>query len=355
MNNASGFIDFAAVKAAVSLEMILEHYGVLAELRRHGENSLRGCCPIHKGNDPKQFAVTLAKNAWNCFSECKRGGNQLDFVSLMENCKLTEAAWKVNGWFDLGLSSKVEQKASAPRGDRKKPKEKKNSPDGGESQSPSPSPPASSMLASKCEEETGINPPLSFSLQNLDSSHPYLAERGLNEATIQEFGLGFCSRGILAGRIAIPIMNSDGQLVGNAGRWPGTPPADKEKYRLPGGFKKSLELFNVHRAKNEQPDTPLVIVEGYFGAIHLWQHGIRRVVALMGSSLSVRQEEMVAQLVTPRDRILLMLDNDNAGSEARMKIAARLFERCFVGSFVYPTDVRQPDQLTAGQFAALDL
>ena len=43
------------------------------------------------------------------------------------------------------------------------------------------------------------NPPLSFGLHNLNTKHPYLAERGLEEETIKYFGLGYCSRGLMRG------------------------------------------------------------------------------------------------------------------------------------------------------------
>jgi hypothetical protein len=61
---------------------------------------------------------------------------------------------------------------------------------------------------------------LSFSL-HLDPAHPYLRERGLSDEDIETFGLGLASRGVMAGRIAIPIHDELGQLVAYAGRWPG--------------------------------------------------------------------------------------------------------------------------------------
>ena len=52
--------------------------------------------------------------------------------------------------------------------------------------------------------------------------------------------------------------------------------------RTPAGFKKELELFNLHRVKHCRH---LVVVEGYFSAIRL--HGARiPAVALMGASIS---------------------------------------------------------------------
>jgi DNA primase len=308
---------------------------------------MRGCCPLHHGTDDSQFSVTLSKNLWRCFSEsgCVPGGNQLDLVMRLEGCTLHEAAWRMDEWFSLGQEKQVPERTRSNR--PSSPPPERSTPARAERKTaPPPAEPVASAKPSEPVEESGENKPLSFTLQNLDPAHPYLTERGLIQETIAEFGLGFCSKGILAGRIAIPIHNRSGELVANAGRWPGDPPDGKEKYRLPGGFKKSLELFNAHRAFAEPPDLPLVIVEGYFDVLHLWQHGFRRVVALMGCSLSSQQEALIREQVPPSGCIVLMLDGDPAGQAGRQQIAPRLAEHAFLRCYRYPEGVSQPDGLS---------
>ena len=63
-----------------------------------------------------------------------------------------------------------------------------------------------------------VNAPLDFELQGLAYDHPYLRERGFTEETIKTFGLGYCHRGLMKGRIAIPLHDTDGTLIGYAGR-----------------------------------------------------------------------------------------------------------------------------------------
>src|SRR5205814_129506 len=109
-----------------------------------------------------------------------------------------------------------------------------------------------------------VNEPLGFALNHLDSKHSYLSNRGLSEETISTFGIGFCEKGSMAGRVAIPIENQSGKLVAYAGRWPGDPPENQSKYRFPKDFRKSLEVYNYHRAANADPEMPLVVVEGFF-------------------------------------------------------------------------------------------
>jgi hypothetical protein len=93
--------DFAEARRVVSLEMVLSRYGVRDQLKDEGSR-LTGCCPIHKGSNPKQFVAHPASNTWHCFSpECNRGGGTIEFVSLRENCGIKHAAALIADWFAL--------------------------------------------------------------------------------------------------------------------------------------------------------------------------------------------------------------------------------------------------------------
>src|SRR6266487_1217066 len=96
----SSFVDFKAIKAAITMEQVLDHYGFADRFKKSGD-SLSGPCPIHKGTNPTQFRVSISKNIWNCFSECKHGGNALDFIAKMENITIHGAAIKAIEWFHL--------------------------------------------------------------------------------------------------------------------------------------------------------------------------------------------------------------------------------------------------------------
>src|ERR1700733_3448382 len=100
----SSLIDFKAVKAAITMEQVLNHYGLLDQFKRSGD-SLSGPCPIHKGSNPTQFRVSISKNIWNCFSECKHGGNVLDFIAKVDNVSIHAAALKAIEWFGLDPES----------------------------------------------------------------------------------------------------------------------------------------------------------------------------------------------------------------------------------------------------------
>ena len=144
------------------------------------------------------------------------------------------------------------------------------------------------------------------------------------------------------GRIAIPIHNEKGELVAYAGRWPGNkPPKGEEKYKLPPGFKKNLVLFNLHRVLGSKH---LAVVEGYWSVFRLHKLGIRA-VALMGLSLSKRQEELLIE--SGARRLTLLLDGDDAGRGACTEILSRLSRRFLVKVFELPDGI-QPDTADEG-------
>jgi DNA primase len=169
--------------------------------------------------------------------------------------------------------------------------------------------------------------------------HPYLDERGIPHELRERFGLGYCANGIMTGRVCIPIQNWDGHTVAYAGRWVGRPedlPEGKKKYELPSGFRKELELFNIHRVKDRKH---LVVVEGFFAAIRLFGQRVPA-VALMGTSISVQQLELLAN-ATAR-HITVMLDGDEAGREASEKVAGAIANVAW-SRIVHLPDGAQPD------------
>lgn len=338
------FIDFAALKAAVTMTQLLEHYGLMATMtpKKNGE-ALEGPCPIHKGTDRSQFKVSIPKNCWNCFSECRCGGNVLDFVARMEGCDAQEAAIRINGWFGLGL----EKQPSSFRKEDVRPSGVVQTPvrEGVQGM-----PPHAAHEEEPDSEEP--NPPLGFALKDLETEHPYLAQRGLSREAVSEFGLGFCRRGTMAGRIAIPIHDADGALVGYAGRLPGQPDEKRPKYKFPAGFRKSCEVFGLYRALRESPDSPLIVVEGFFDCMRLWELGWRQAVSIMGSHLSSVQERLLAE-AAKESGIILLFDEDDAGRAGRLKALLRLATQAFVKAVPLPREGAQPDHLTREELNAL--
>lgn len=308
------WVDFSAVKRTVSLEAVLRHYQIRG-LRRH-RDQLQGCCPIHHGRRDDSFRAHLTKNIFQCFA-CHARGTVLDFVAAIEQCSIREAALRLQQWSGVRVSG---LRLYPPAAGRQK--------------------------GELVRKEEGSNLPLCFALTGVERNHPYLAQREIDPATAAEFGVGFYpGPGLMSGRIVIPIRNLHGQLVAYAGRALDDRPP---KYKLPAGFRKALELFNLQRAVAAGSKT-VIVVEGYFDCMRVHQAGFPWVVALMGSSLSAMQE---SALLCHFDRIVLMLDGDVAGRAASQAIAARLGGRRPL-QVVHVADGSQPDQLSSSTIRQL--
>jgi DNA primase len=297
------------------MEAILRYYQVPNLRRRHDQ--LQGRCPIHRGERDDSFQASLSKNVFQCFA-CQAHGNVLDFVVAMERCSVREAAFRIQQWFGIDGRRRRSEALPCPAA-------------------------AEGQLVRKKE---GANCPLRFALTAVNHTHPYLAQRGVDRAIAVEFGIGFYSGpGLMSGRIVIPIHNGKGEVVAYAGRaLDGRIP----KYKLPAGFHKSLELYNVHRAMVSGRQT-VIVVEGYFDCVRVHQAGLPWVVALMGSSLSLEQEKV---LVERFERVILMLDGDDAGRVATQTIRAKLLQKCDVLTAAV-SDGGQPDQLSPPQIREL--
>lgn len=333
------FVDFRAVKAAITMEQLLGHYKILDQFKRTGD-SLNGPCPIHKGSNPTQFRVSTTKNIWNCFSDCEHGGNTLDFITKMEKCSIHAAALKAIEWFSLDPETMT---ASDDKVEAAEPK----------TSAPAAKPAARPVASPKFTPESNVpNAPLKFRLDKLERTHPYLTEqRRLKPETIVDFGIGFCAKGMMADRIAIPIHNVKGEVVAYAGRFVGEAPEGTPKYKLPPGFRKSQELFNLDRVIKEPADKPLLIVEGFFDAMKIHDHGYRKVVAIMGATLSSTQEELIRQHTTSDSHVIVMLDENEAGKAGREDIACRLSKFCFVRVHQFPRPDMEPEHLTDEEVA----
>lgn len=238
----------------------------------------------------------------------------LDFVSAMEGTSIREAALRLQGCGG-GLAFGAAPAAVAWAGRK---------------------------LVTK---KSHINPPLGFTLE-LDRRHGYLARRGIESATADHFGVGyFRGRGLMSGRIAIPIHDPDGRLVAYCGRAvDGAGP----RYRFPAGFQKSRVLFHYDRARVGGA-SQVIVVEGFFDCMRVYQAGFTSVVALMGARLSPAQKILLADRFR---HMVLLLDGDATARAATRQIASDLAGVCSVTPLLVPPDW-QPDQMTAGEIRLL--
>ena len=85
----SEWVSFEDIKSRVSIEDVLDHYGVQLRRRR---DELTGRCPFPQHEDQRaSFSANTAKNVFQCFAgSCGAKGNVLDFVAKMEGVDIRE-------------------------------------------------------------------------------------------------------------------------------------------------------------------------------------------------------------------------------------------------------------------------
>lgn len=181
----------------------------------------------------------------------------------------------------------------------------------------------------------------------------YLTQRHLNKETIEANKIGYCpwkceipaevkefgkkpgeDRIVdhsyrIRGRIIVPIYSEFGKLVGLATRKP-TFAEGYSWWNLP--FPKGNHFFLMDKArKNIFEDNIIYIVEGYMDALVLWQEGLKTVVGLMGSKLTLRKVGLIARYC---NNVCLSLDTDanQSGQKGKNQSVALLHKFGFCES-----------------------
>lgn len=323
---------------------IIESYGI--KLEKKGKDNYVCLCPFHDDHNPNMI-VSQAKQIFTCFGGCGATGNVFTFVQKYENVSFIEAvkivAEKSHQNFNYDIKS--------------------------------------STANDKFSKEYEImDLSLKFFQNNLASGEgikakEYLFKRGINETIINEFKLGlsisnnslkkfFESKNVslelaykigllnksgteyydvFNDRIMIPIFNQSGKLCGYTGRC--YLKDEENKYvnsKENEIYKKSEVLFNYFNAKNEiNKLKEIVIVEGNMDAITMSTYGIKNVCALMGVVLTSYQ---INFLKKQRLKLILMLDNDNAGRTATLKVGDNLYNAGIDVRVVRLSGAKDPDE-----------
>lgn len=362
----SKWIDYKQLRERLDFAAVLEHYGV--ELKRKGktDGQHQGLCPLptHPQKAGKKrtasFSANLVKGIWQCFG-CGAKGNVIDFAALMEGLNPKEkedfrkAALMLNERRGSATTPTDDAKPrAAPKADADKAKPKVNrtpaavqdknaSSDGGEA-----------------PKRVVINAPLDFELKTLDAEHPVVLARASKE-TIAHFGLGYCSRGLMKGRIAIPLYDASATLIGYAGRLADDAAIDENtpKYLFPSRrerrgvvyeFRKSLFVYNGDGI--ERPVGDLIVVEGFHSVWWLWQNGYQNVVGLMGASCSSEQADIIVGLVKKIGAVWVFPDGDDAGERCAMSVLQQVAPRRYV-RWAKPKSGKQPTDYSRDDLTAL--
>ena len=309
------------IKSRIDIVDLVSEAGV--KLRHAGKN-YTGFCPFHDNKHTPAFVVWPESGTWRCFGQCNEGGDIFKFVMKRDGLDFKEAMQK------LALRAGVEIKEYQ----RESPEQKE----------------AYQNLRKLLEDAVIYYRTQLFANKDILT---YLHEkRGLTDASIETFGLGFAPSGYdnalkyftqhgfkeqellevgllteredgkrydkFRNRIMIPIRDENGRMAGFGARI--VDPNDVPKFlNSPETpiFSKGRILYGLDRARKPiRAADQAVIVEGYLDVIALHQAGYENVVSPMGTALT---EDQLRLLKKSTRRIVLALDPDAAGQKAVLR------------------------------------
>ena len=284
-------------------------------LKKAGANFV-ACCPFHQEKTPS-FSVSPSKQFYHCFG-CGAHGSAIGFLIDHDGLNFIDAVHELAKVAGLTVPNQIDEKPE-------KKKENLVLED-------------ALILAKKYYQTKLKGSPLAIK---------YLKSRGLTGEIAKEFSIGFAPEGwnnlnevfkdydndalIKSGlivkndkgkrydrfrnRIMFPIYNAKGQLVGFGGRVIDENDTPKY-YNSPETslFQKSYELYGLLAARKAIREKGYVlVVEGYMDVVSLAQHGIRNVVATLGTATTSFH---IQKLMRYTPEIIFCFDGDNAGKSA---------------------------------------
>lgn len=299
-------LSFKYLKARVSIAAVLQDKGLKTAFRKRADQ-LVGPCPVHGGDNPNAFVISLSKNIWHCFTKCNAGGDVVELVQRLDNKTYRQTA------------AYLASLANTPK---------------------------ASSLVHQTHMAKAFRP-FTKSL-TLNPSTPWLTKKAITSLTAKRFEAGaYDAPGFLNGCIGVRLHDLQGNPIGYAGRR--LHPKQVQlygKWKLPPALPKNQLLYNFHRVR-ANTHKALVIVEGPWAVMRLAQLNIAA-VALLGINLFPTQRD----LLQSQQHLILMLDGDCAGRRATTRIQNALEPNTKVHSITLPLD-HDPDDLTDDQLSSI--
>ena len=311
------------IQEVVERTDIAELIGHYVTLKRAGAN-LVGLCPFHSEKTPS-FTVSPSKNMFYCFG-CHAGGSAITFVQKAENLEFADAV------------EFLANRAGLPM-PRESPDSRRDS-----------GVPRRRVLEMNLEAARFFRACL-FDPRLGAPGMGYLRDqRGLSEATIRHFGLGFappefglltahmhrlgyrdeelqvaflCGRSKTTGaaydyfrnRVIFPIIDPSGNVVAFGGR---VMDDSKPKYLNTSdtpAFRKSNHLFALNFARDCCAEQ-MILCEGYMDVIALHAAGFSNAVATLGTAITPNHARIFARYT---QKVIISYDSDEAGQNAAKK------------------------------------
>ena len=315
-NNMQDIID--EIKSRCDIVETISNY---ISVKSSGTN-YKALCPFHSEKTPS-FYISPQKQIYNCFG-CGEGGDVIKFIMKMENIEFIDAVKILAEKCGLEISSNMDEET------------KKN--------------------IQKLKHLTDIHVEaaryyLAILLQTKNNGYRYFKNRGLDDKTIKNFGLGYAPKdwqglfnyltkkgfdtkdllesGLISekkdgngyrdrfiNRVIFPIFDYRGSVIGFGGRvLDDSLPKYLNSPDTPI-FNKRNNLYGLNFAKKNILNKTLILVEGYMDLISLAQYGVKNVVATLGTALTEDQGKLIKKYA---DTVIISYDSDNAGINASLR------------------------------------
>uniref|UniRef100_UPI004025A1CC DNA primase n=1 Tax=Candidatus Cryptobacteroides bacterium TaxID=3085639 RepID=UPI004025A1CC len=318
------------VQKILDTARVEEVIGDFVTLRRRGAD-LWACCPFH-GEKTPSFHVIPAKGQYYCFG-CHKGGSAIGFVMDYEHLSYVEALRYLARKYNIEIVEKEETAEDIANRQRNE----------------------SLLLVSEYagkffKEQLHTDEGRSVGLE-------YFHSRGLEDATIEKYGLGWApssrhaltdaakaagykdeyllETGLCAAydsdnrlhdrfydRVVFPIHSMSGRVIAFGARTlkskeEGKPYAKYVNSKESDIYVKNKSLYGIWFAKNEMArKDKCYLVEGYLDVLSMHQLGITNVVASSGTALTEGQIGLIKRFT---QNVTIMYDGDSAGIHAALR------------------------------------
>ena len=322
-------------------------------LKQRGQN-FWWLCPFHDEKTPS-FSVSPEKGIFKCFG-CGKGGNLISFVQAYERLSFKEALTLLADY--LGIPLTYSGKKENARKKRKDFLLKINDWVNKIYRQEISHPNVTNYLKKrKINLDTqnhfliGYAPPSFRFLENAIEKDTQDEKKEDSLKALKTLGLISSSdRGEASsynrfkGRLILPIRNLSGECIGFGGRILEDDSKAAKYINSPESelFKKKDCLYHLNYAKEAiRKNNQIILVEGYFDVIGLYQKEIHNVVAPLGTAFTKEQARLLRRY---SDHLIIFFDSDSAGIEAAFKaLKTAKFEKIKTRIVSLPSDNEKLD------------
>ncbi|MFW6119775.1 MAG: DNA primase [Petrotogales bacterium] len=324
---------------------IVELVGRYVNLQKSG-SYYRGLCPFHNDTDPS-FYVSPGKGFFHCFG-CGASGDAISFFQKIEELSFTDAIVQLADMFNVNVPTNTFEETAYHKSTKILEKLATHWHDELFKETEKSKKVIDYLKNRKISEKTVRSFELGLSYDDRTLERFIQSNKSIEKNELVTAGVAYIKNGKLINRfdkrLTIPIRNKSGRVVGFGGRVisdeNGPKYINSPESNL---FKKSKLLYNLYRAKKSiNTLNYVIVVEGYFDVISLFEAGIENIVGILGTSLTNIQLKLLKDIT---ENILFFFDSDEAGQKATFRSVEIAEQLGLTTAVVQASNYKDPGEL----------